>query len=118
MAADEAATRIGVEELPRSEGAEGSGGNFPRFRVQEARPPSCRRHRGRRPFSLTMGSGSFSVEDGDDQPTSGATGGHCKETGRPEGLQDQIVTIFATETPKGRLGGARGGFSPAVSPIT
>ncbi len=31
-------------------------------------------------------------------------------------LQGQIVTIFATVTPQGRLQNARGGFSPGVSP--
>ena len=41
MAADEAATRIGVEELPRSEVAEGLGGSFPGFRIQEAGPPQA-----------------------------------------------------------------------------
>ena len=33
VTADEATTRNGVDELPRSEGAEGTGGNFPGFRV-------------------------------------------------------------------------------------
>ena len=33
-------------------------------------------------------------------------------------LQGQIVTIFAAVTPHGRLQNARGGFFPAVSPIT
>ena len=41
VAADEPATRIGVEELSRSEGAEGTGGNFPGFKVQEAGPPQA-----------------------------------------------------------------------------
>ena len=41
VAADGAATRIGVEEPPRSEGAEGTGGSFSRFRVQEAGPPQA-----------------------------------------------------------------------------
>jgi hypothetical protein len=43
--------------------------------------------------------------------TSRGAGGRCKGTERPEGLKYHIVTIFATETPQGRLGGARGGFS-------
>ena len=33
-------------------------------------------------------------------------------------LQGQIVTIFAAVTRQGRLHNARGGFFPAVSPIT
>ncbi len=41
MAADEAATHIGVEDLPRSEGAKGSGGIFLGSRVQEAGPPQA-----------------------------------------------------------------------------
>ena len=38
VAADEAATRIEVEELSRSEGGERTCGIFPRFKVQEAGP--------------------------------------------------------------------------------
>ena len=40
---------------------------------------------------------------------SGAARGRCK---------GGIVSIFAAETPQGRLRSARGGFFPAVSPIT
>ncbi len=36
VAADEAATRIGVEEFPRSEGDKVTGGSFPGIIVQEA----------------------------------------------------------------------------------
>ncbi len=41
MAVDEAAARIKVEELPRSEGAEGTCGSFHGFKVQEAGPPQA-----------------------------------------------------------------------------
>ena len=39
MTADEVATRIGVEELPRSEGGVGTSDSFPEFIVEEAGPP-------------------------------------------------------------------------------
>jgi len=38
---DKAPTCILVEELPRSDGAEGTGGNFHGIRLQEAEPPQA-----------------------------------------------------------------------------
>ena len=44
----------------------------------------------------------------------GLVGERGKEMEQPERLQGKITSIFAAETPQGRLRSARGSFFPAV----
>ncbi len=68
---------------------------------------------------LTLGPGAISQGRGDEEPK-GTEQLDFVARGRSNSraLQGWIVSIFAAETPQRRLRNARGGFSPAVSPIT
>ncbi len=68
---------------------------------------------------LYMGPGAISQGRGDEEPK-GKEQLESDARGRSSrrALQGRIVSIFAAETPQRRLRNARGGFFPAVSPIT